>query len=163
MKCKLKYVLVFLKYQDEILMLNRDKPSWMGCWNGVGGKIETGEDCYQAAIRETFEETGIKIDEPKLLAKVGWSVKDDPSSLGGMYCFLKEVDNKIITPIRGSEGILDFKKINWLLCDENSGVAKNIKVFLPGMLKGDFQTYMTYYSSKFDDLKETVVEEVIEI
>lgn len=32
----------FIKKGDRILLLNRNKPSWMGMWNGVGGKWGVG-------------------------------------------------------------------------------------------------------------------------
>lgn len=155
---KLKHVLVFLKYQDEILLLNRNKPSWMGCWNGVGGKIENGESPVEAAIRETFEETGIKVKIKDEYNKVAWVVKEDKDSLGGMYVFIQEIDEKIKTPAYSPEGVLDFKKIDWILDERNSGVAKNIKVFLPVYLECIKQDYITIYGQEFDDLE--IIEKV---
>lgn len=149
----LKHVLVFLKYKDEILLLNRNKPSWMGCWNGVGGKIEQGETPVEAAIRETYEETGIKINLKNDYYRVAWVVKDDMSSLGGMYVFIEEVDKKIRTPKRSVEGILDYKKIDWILNPLNSGISKNIPVFLPTFLNKEKKDYITIYGNKFDDLE----------
>lgn len=35
-----QYTLCFIERGDAILLLNRQKAPWMGCWNGVGGKIE---------------------------------------------------------------------------------------------------------------------------
>ena len=35
-------------------------------WNGIGGKIEEGETEINAAKRECFEETKIKLENPKL-------------------------------------------------------------------------------------------------
>ncbi|USK57773.1 NUDIX domain-containing protein (plasmid) [Cytobacillus solani] len=43
-------------------MLNREKPPIMGVWNGVGGKIEKGETSDEGALREVFEETGIRVE-----------------------------------------------------------------------------------------------------
>ena len=96
-------LLELLKYKDEILLLNREKPSWMGCWNGVGGKIEPGETPVCAAVRETFEETGYNISINSNDTKVGWYVRGDKTSLGGMYCYLVDVDKKIDTPIKTRE------------------------------------------------------------
>lgn len=154
----LKYVLVFLKYQDEILLLNRNKPSWMGCWNGVGGKIENGETPAEAAIRETYEETGIKVQIGDSNMRVAWLVKNDLSSLGGMYIFLKEMDYKISTPTRSPEGVLDYKKIDWILDKANSGIARNIPQFLPSLLAKEKKDYITIYNEEFDDLE--VVKEI---
>ena len=42
-----KYTLGFIIKNNEVLLLNRNKSPWMGAWNGVGGKIETGETNHQ--------------------------------------------------------------------------------------------------------------------
>ncbi len=55
---------VFLYCGDEYLMMHRtgevsvDKNRL----NGIGGKLEEGENYLDAAIRETFEETGYKVN-----------------------------------------------------------------------------------------------------
>lgn len=158
MKIELKYTLVFLKCEDEILLINREKPSWMGRWNGIGGHIEAGESADDGARRELFEETGITFDNLKCLAQVGWMVGDDYQTLGGMYCYLGELDkkDKIQTPIKTEEGIIDWKKIDWILDCHNSGIPDNIPSFLPGMLKGEYKKYLCKYLHQFDYLGETI-------
>ena len=42
----------------------------IGKWNGVGGKVDSGETIKAAAVREISEEIGVKTDE-KNLEKVG--------------------------------------------------------------------------------------------
>ena len=50
-------------YQGKILLVHPINGSWTKPIMGIPkGKIETGEDTLDAAIRETFEETGIKVD-----------------------------------------------------------------------------------------------------
>ena len=51
----LKYTLCFIRRGDEILMLNREKPSWMGMWNGVGGRMEANETPKECILREVWE------------------------------------------------------------------------------------------------------------
>jgi len=53
----------FLFYKDEYLMLLRSKDAKVdgGKLNGIGGKLEKGENFLDAAIRETKEETGYKV------------------------------------------------------------------------------------------------------
>ena len=49
--------LCFVKKEDKILMINRNKPPFMGMWNALGGHLEEGETLEECAIRETEEET----------------------------------------------------------------------------------------------------------
>jgi 8-oxo-dGTP diphosphatase len=56
-------VLVFLENAagEQLLML-RAKPPNLGVWSPIGGKLETaiGESPFECAVRETFEETGLR-------------------------------------------------------------------------------------------------------
>lgn len=51
-------------------------PEFVGSWNVCCGYLDFNETCKQAAVRETFEETGIKIDQDKLNFL---TVNDDPT------------------------------------------------------------------------------------
>jgi 8-oxo-dGTP diphosphatase len=42
-----------------LLLIQRRKPPYQGCWALPGGKLDSGESCEQAAARELQEETGI--------------------------------------------------------------------------------------------------------
>ena len=59
---------VFLQYEDEYLMMHRsgDVSVDKNRLNGIGGKLEEGENFLDAAIRETQEETGYKIAKEDL-------------------------------------------------------------------------------------------------
>ena len=62
-------VLVFLENTaGEHLLLLRAKPPNLGIWSPIGGKLETatGESPFECAVRETFEETGLRIRTPDL-------------------------------------------------------------------------------------------------
>lgn len=52
-------IAVFSPDRSEMLMCRRVKDPYKGLFNMVGGKIEQGENGYDAAYRELFEETGI--------------------------------------------------------------------------------------------------------
>ncbi len=122
----LKFTICFIKQGDKILLLNREKPSWMGMWNGVGGKLERNESPRESIIREIKEETGIVLDTVHFKGLITWSV--DGNSVGGMYTYMAELplDYRYETPIKTDEGILDWKDIQWILNPENRGVAYNI-------------------------------------
>ena len=63
------YVVIMLFNRDysKLLLIKRNKKPYKGCWNGIGGKIENDETPLEAAKRECMEETGISINNPKLL------------------------------------------------------------------------------------------------
>ena len=75
-----EYVCGFLFSNDEehVAVIEKKKPDWQaGFHNGIGGKIERGEDAYQAMIREFDEEAGIYTEHWNQFATVsgrGWKV-----------------------------------------------------------------------------------------
>jgi 8-oxo-dGTP diphosphatase len=64
--------LVFLTKADRILLLRGapDKRLWARKYNGLGGHIEPGENPYQAARREVYEESGLQVSELALRALI---------------------------------------------------------------------------------------------
>lgn len=126
------YTLCFIQRIDEILLLNRQKSPWMGSWNGVGGKIESGESLMDSIKREIFEETGISESDYEIrdIGEMKWFVNDE--NLGGMHLFFAKLPDNYFypTPRRTDEGILDFKKRAWILNQENTGVVNNLPYVL---------------------------------
>lgn len=58
-----RYVIGFFidTAKDAVLLIERRKPDWQqGLVNGIGGKIEPGEDVQVAMAREFFEEAGVE-------------------------------------------------------------------------------------------------------
>ncbi|WP_102272268.1 NUDIX hydrolase [Cytobacillus massiliigabonensis] len=135
-----KYNVCFLKSNDRILMLNREKPPIMGVWNGVGGKIEADENADAGAKREVLEETGIKVDEYYSKGVITWEKSDEEKD--GLYVYLFEVErafgNEPLQKTR--EGILEWKKIDWILNPNNLGIAEMVTQYLPVLLekKGNY-------------------------
>ncbi|PPA69555.1 NUDIX hydrolase [Jeotgalibacillus proteolyticus] len=127
----------FIKRNDELLMLNRDYTPTQGLWNGVGGKMKENEKPLECLVREVKEETGIDISSNNITYKgiVSWEI--DNTITGGMYAFLVTVpvDYEYQTPKKIDEGILDWKKITWLLDGNNLGVGEMIPHVLPNLLK----------------------------
>jgi len=57
-------VLVFIENAaGELLLMLRAKQPNLGVWSPIGGKLEmaTGESPFECAVRETHEETGLKV------------------------------------------------------------------------------------------------------
>ena len=59
-------IVVFDTALDRILMCKRVKEPYKGLSNFVGGKIEPGEDGFDAAYRELYEETSITKEDINL-------------------------------------------------------------------------------------------------
>lgn len=135
-----KYNVCFLKSDDRILMLNREKSPIMGVWNGVGGKYEIGEKADDGAKREVLEETGIKVDQYYSKGIITWDKNSEEKD--GLYVYLFKVDkmsgNDTIQKTR--EGILDWKQIDWILNPSNLGIAEMVTQYLPVLLEkeGDY-------------------------
>lgn len=133
------YTLAFIKKGNHILMVNREKKPWKGCWNGLGGKLKQGEDGIQSVIRELYEETGYHIDE-SLIKDCGYLTWNSFDANGqGLYIYLIDGDklNDLATPLQTSEGILDWKEVNWIIDPTNLGVAHNIPYFLPYVISSN--------------------------
>lgn len=74
-------VLCLLEDGDRVLLQNRVKADWRG-YALPGGHVEAGESFVDAVKREMKEETGLEIEEPKLVG-----VKQFPIE-GGRYLVL---------------------------------------------------------------------------
>ncbi|SEB05208.1 8-oxo-dGTP diphosphatase [Thalassobacillus cyri] len=103
----------------------------------VFGKMEDNETPLECVIREVKEETNIDISVYTIIDKgvITWGV-DNASVTGGMYVYLVDIEESYDykTPKKVDEGILDWKKIQWILEDKNFGVGEMIPHFLPDIL-----------------------------
>jgi 8-oxo-dGTP diphosphatase len=155
------YTLGFIKKESQILMINRQKKPWLGCWNGLGGKIMKDETAESCIIRELFEETGIRItrDQIKPCGTLTWNSFDAHGQ--GLYLFLIDGSQvSLATPIATPEGILDWKTIDWIINPDNKGVAHNIKFFLPTMIDED-DLYHYHCTFEHDVLTQVTKEKMI--
>ncbi|WP_285767499.1 NUDIX domain-containing protein [Peribacillus sp. SI8-4] len=116
-------------------MLNREKAPIMGVWNGVGGKIEQGETPDEGAMREVFEETGIRVGRYYSSGTVMW--ENAAGERDGIHVYLYEANDDLTyeTPKKTREGILDWKTIDWIIAPENLGIAAMVREYLPVLLK----------------------------
>jgi len=135
-KTPLEYAICFITRGEHMLLVNRRYPPNMGLWNGVGGRLERGEDPHAGILREVREETGITVAGASFAGVVTWSV--DAGVTGGMHAFVVALEPGFVyeTPRPTEEGILDWKDTAWIFDPKNRGVVPNIARFLPPMLAG---------------------------
>ena len=62
-----RVVEVWTKIGDKLLVTQRHPSKWMGLkWEVTGGGVVLGEMVKEAAVRELFEETGIKVGQNEI-------------------------------------------------------------------------------------------------
>jgi 8-oxo-dGTP pyrophosphatase MutT (NUDIX family) len=91
-------VLLVDQYDHVLLMLTRhDVEGYPARWLTTGGHLEPGEDHRQAAIRELFEETGLRIDDPE-----NWTPEERVDILDSRWWSLRELERTtdVLEPTR---------------------------------------------------------------
>ena len=118
----------FITFEEDVLMLLRNKAPNKGKWNGVGGHIEKGESPYLSMLREIKEETGVALPSVNfggILTWEGFEIKP-----GGLFIFSGQSPDKKVTG--NGEGVLAWKPLKFAFSD--STVVDNIHIFLPPVL-----------------------------
>lgn len=120
----------FITYNDDILMLLRNKAPNKGKWNGVGGHIEKGESPYQSMVREIKEETGLSLPSVNFGGILTWEGYE--IAAGGLYIFSAAAPGRVVKG--NGEGMLAWKTRLFVITAED--VVDNIHIFLPPILSG---------------------------
>ena len=114
-------------------------------WSGYafpGGHIEEGESLAESVIREVYEETGLTIVDPKLVA-----VKDWPLDDGGRYIVFCYKATEFTGQLRSSEE----GEVSWVEKDqlEQLDLSYDMLPLLEVMEDPDLSEY--YYRKRTDD------------
>lgn len=117
--------------EDKILLLQRKNEPAKNTYTGVGGHIELNESPKQCALRETFEETGLKLNDIKILGYY-----DKINSYIG-YRLIKNLSNKfkedeVIKTKEGKLGLYDFGLLDDL---EMTNESRNALEFILKRIK----------------------------
>jgi 8-oxo-dGTP diphosphatase len=133
-----KYVLgfCFSENEEKVLLIEKNRPNWQkGQFNGIGGHIEDNEAPHDAMKREFSEETGILIDEWKILGRIG-------NHLWCVYIYYSKSDKLFEAKTMTDE---EIKIIN-VLDINNFPVISNLKWLIPiclDKIEYDFDLYKT--------------------
>ena len=117
-------------------------------WSGYafpGGHIEEGESLVESVIREIYEETGLTITNPKLVA-----VKDWEPDEGGRYIVFCYKATEFTGQLRSS----DEGEVSWVEKDqlEKLNLSYDMLPLLEVMEDPDLSEY--YYRKRTDDVWE---------
>lgn len=118
-----------------------EKNNWSG-YAFPGGHIEEGESLVESVIREIYEETGLTIADPKLVA-----VKDWEPDEGGRYIVFCYKATEFTGQLRSSEE----GEVSWVEKDqlEKLDLSYDMLPLLEVMEDPDLSEY--YYRKRTDD------------
>ena len=114
-------------------------------WSGYafpGGHIEEGESLVESVIREVYEETGLTIADPKLVAVKDWSLDD-----GGRYIVFCYKATRFSGQLRSSEE----GEVSWVEKDqlEQLDLSYDMLPLLEVMEDPDLSEF--FYRKRTDD------------
>ncbi len=131
-----KYCLGFMfnEKHTDVLLINKERPEWQkGLINGIGGKLEEGENSISAMVREFREETGIDSNESDwryvvTMYRYDWEV-DVYTTTSDMifYAQDKTDESTVVLPLGELDGFPLISNLYWLLPMCLDKVDYNIK------------------------------------
>lgn len=132
--------LCYVMKDDKTLMLYRNKKEndyHEGKWNGLGGKLEPGETPEECALREVFEESGLKVSDSIMKGIITFPLFDGKDDWY-VWCFtFKNFEGELIDSPEGHLEWIDNDKLNELNLWEGD------KEFMPWLFQDK------YFSAKF--------------
>jgi 8-oxo-dGTP diphosphatase len=132
--------LCYVRSEGKTLMIHRVKKQnddHAGKWNGLGGKLESGESPEECAIREMKEETGLTIRNPELKGILTF-----PEFANGRdwYVFvfvIRDFEGELIDSPEGNLAWIEDEKLLELNLWEGDAVFMK-RLDEPGIFSGKF-------------------------
>ncbi|MCK9173940.1 MAG: 8-oxo-dGTP diphosphatase [Desulforhopalus sp.] len=134
----------------QVLMIHRNKrkdDQHLGKYNGLGGKMEPGEDIFTCLMREIKEEAQITCEECELRGTINWTgFGPDGEDWFGFIYLIRSFTG---TPSRGNEE----GDLSWVDVDKIMGLPmwEGDRYFLPLVFDDDprvFHGYMPYDNAR---------------
>ncbi len=138
--------LVYVKKDNQTLMLHKAKGYQTGKWNGLGGKLEPAESPEECMRREVLEESGLLVKEAQLKGFLTWPNFD---GLDDWYAFVYVVHTFEGEPKSSDEGSL-----HWIDNDKvmDLNLYEGDKIFLPWLEQDSFFSgKFRYENGEFQD------------
>jgi 8-oxo-dGTP diphosphatase len=145
--------LVFITRGADVLLL-RGAPTkriWANQYNGIGGHIERDEDVHAAAVREVREETGLEVDELRLVGLINID-GDQPT---GIMLFVFTATSRSGELIPSEEGTLE-----WISRDQLAQIdlVEDLPTILPRILDRahDAPPFFAHYH--YDEQERLIIQ-----
>jgi len=124
--------LCLLVKDNQILLAMKKRGFGIGKWNGVGGKVEDGEEIVDAVIRETKEEIGVDIKNPAQVGILNFYFPYKPEWDQEVHLFLAK-------DWQGNPKESEEMAPKWFLLNEipYDKMWDDDKLWLPHILKGE--------------------------
>jgi 8-oxo-dGTP diphosphatase len=74
--------LLFLRAADDVLLIHKKTGHGAGRINAPGGKLDPGESVVACACRETLEEVGLQVEDPRVVVEMRFVERNGPQWLG---------------------------------------------------------------------------------
>ncbi len=136
--------LCYLQKNGKTLMIcsyNKKDEAYNGKWNGLGGKIISGETPEECVTREVFEESGYKLSSVVLC---GYLTFPKISNGEDWFCFVYKSSD-----FTGRKKESDEGKLMWI--EDEMILSKNVwegdKYFLPYVFRGEFFSGKFFYDN----------------
>ena len=140
--------LCYIRHNHQTLMVHRIKKAndmHMGKWNGLGGKLEPGETPEECAVRELYEESGLRVRNPifkGMLTFPGFANEED------WYAFVF-----IVTEFEGELIDSPEGRLAWIPDDEllQLHLWEGDRIFIPWLDQpGFFSGKFTYKNNQLE-------------
>lgn len=143
---------VFLRRGSDVLLLRhpRDKDRFAGCWDGIGGHVEAGEDLHEAALREVREEAGI--DVPPLQLR---GVIHESGMVGHHYVVFLFTGEGPTGDVVSPEGL----ELRWHPAESVAALplVEDLRHWLPALLEAREPLFITERYDGGDSLLEVLI------
>lgn len=141
--------LCYVMNDNKTLMLYRNKKEndyHEGKWNGLGGKFEQGESPEECAIREVFEESGLKVKDPVLKGHITFPMFDGKDDWYVWLYVFNDFEGNLIDSPEGRLEWIPNEKLNELNLWEGD------KIFIPWLFNDKiFSAKFNYENGKYID------------
>lgn len=144
------WVNICVKEGDKILLLNRQHDDFPG-WIQPGGKVNTSESFFEAAVRELKEETGLTALNLQLKGISGFTNPDKPERYVYYDFLCEDFEGKLLTESR--EGLPQWHAIADL---DKLDMQEDIRQRLPLYWRQGSFEHLHYWSDKEKKVVKTI-------